>query len=70
MAYASVFLQSSRFELPILMFVGAALYLIGSFTAVICFGYKRGTKLYWALAAMRLLFAGAVIFLILRGLQS
>ena len=70
LAYIALFQMKSKTDLPILMFVGAAVYLVGSFGAVVCFGYVRGTPLFWALAVMRLLFAGAVIFMISRGFSS
>lgn len=53
-----------------LVFLGGTLYLPGGFLTVSHFDFKRGTKIFWAMSMMRLLFAAAVMLTITQSLTQ
>ena len=53
-------------EFPIMLFVGAFIYLPGSFLAFLSAQGKERNKVFWSLRFIRLAFFGAVAFAIFR----
>ena len=65
LAWVNFFLHKSPLS-PIIL-VAAPLYLVGGLAGVLAFGYKRGSKMYFFVSGVRVLFVSAVIITIFSG---